>query len=145
MRTDIVARVRTLLDEEDGLKTACEVLRRERGYFWIGFYGRVGDELVRLAFAGPIPPCHAFALDEGNVGRTGRLGVKKVVPDVTQDKDYKQCFLATRSEVVIPVKDQGKVIGVLDVESDRPDAFDAAEVHLLEQVADAAALAVSES
>lgn len=118
------------------LDAIVETLHAARHYFWIGIYLVVGEQVVRQAFRGPVPPCHAFAFGVGNVGTTGQSGVVKVIPDVTQDPTYSMCFLETRSEIVVPIKIAGKVLGVIDVESDRENAFGKADRMLLEEVAD---------
>ncbi|HXE89601.1 MAG TPA: GAF domain-containing protein [Terriglobales bacterium] len=113
-----------------------EQLHDARHYFWIGIYLVVGEQVVRQAFRGPVPPCHAFAFGVGNVGTTGQSGILKVIPDVSQDPTYSMCFLETKSEIVVPIKLGGKVLGVIDVESDRENAFGKTDRVLLEEVAD---------
>ena len=118
------------------LERAVEILFKGRHYYWIGIYLVVGDRVVRQAFRGPTPPCHSFALGTGNVGTTGQTGVLKVVPDVTSDPTYSMCFVETKSEIVVPIKIAGRVLGVIDVESDHPDAFGVHDKILLELVAE---------
>ncbi|HEU5394832.1 MAG TPA: GAF domain-containing protein, partial [Candidatus Methylomirabilis sp.] len=117
------------------LEAAVELLHRLRGYFWVGIYARQGEEMVRQAFRGPIPPCLAFRLGQGNVGTTGQTGRTKLIPDVRRDPTYQMCFAETRSEIVVPVRLGGEVVGVIDVESDRLDAFSPGEAALLEALA----------
>ena len=117
------------------LEKAVELLYRQRHYFWVGIYLIVGDRVERQAFRGPVPPCHSFALGKGNVGTVGQSGLVKVIPDVSQDPTYSMCFLETKSEIVVPIKIAGRVLGVIDVESDRPDAFGPLDRILLKNVA----------
>ncbi len=118
------------------LERVLDVLYEGRHYFWIGIYLVVGDRVVRQAFRGPVPPCHSFALGTGNVGTTGQTGVVKVVPDVSSDPTYSMCFVETKSEIVVPIKIAGRVLGVIDVESDKADAFGMQECILLKFVAE---------
>ena len=118
------------------LERTVEILYEGRHYFWIGIYLVVGDRVVRQAFRGPVPPCHSFALGTGNVGTTGQSGVVKVVPDVSTDPTYSMCFVETKSEIVVPIKIAGNVLGVIDVESDQPDAFGMHDRIMLELVAE---------
>jgi GAF domain-containing protein len=120
---------------KDVLEEVVEQLYHGRGYFWIGIYLAAGDKVVRQCFRGPVPPCHSFALGVGNVGTAGQTGVTKVIPDVSADPTYSMCFLETKSEIVRPIKIGSRVLGVIDVESDRLDAFGSQERVLLEQVA----------
>lgn len=94
-----------------------------RKYFWIGVYRVEGKRARRVDFRGPMPPCHEFEFGKGNVGTAAMTGLKKVVPDVTQDPTYSLCFIQTKSELILPIRSGEKVVGVMDVESDRPDFF----------------------
>src|SRR3954466_14645783 len=111
------------------------VLYEGRHYFWIGIYLVVGNEVRRQDFRGPVPPCHTFAFGKGNVGTTGEHGVMKVIPDVTEDPTYSMCFREVKSEIVVPIKMVTRTIGVIDVESDQPNAFGAEDRILLKRVA----------
>ena len=123
-------------DAGDVIEEVVEQLYEGRGYFWIGIYLAAGETMIRQCFCGPVPPCHSFALGVGNVGTAGQSGVTKVIPDVSQDPTYSMCFVETRSEIVLPIKIGSRILGVIDVESDKPDAFSSQERALLEQVAD---------
>jgi L-methionine (R)-S-oxide reductase len=117
------------------LDDVLEILYEGRHYFWIGIYLVVGNEVRRQAFRGPVPPCHTFAFGKGNVGTTGQRGVTKVIPDVTEDPTYSMCFREVKSEIVVPIKLVTRTIGVIDVESDQPNAFGAEDRVLLKNVA----------
>jgi putative methionine-R-sulfoxide reductase with GAF domain len=112
-----------------------DVLYEGRHYFWIGIYLVVGNEVRRQDFRGPVPPCHTFAFGKGNVGTTGQKGVMKVIPDVTEDPTYSMCFREVKSEIVVPIRLVTRTIGVIDVESDQPNAFGAEDRVLLKRVA----------
>ena len=112
-----------------------EILYEGRHYFWIGIYLVVGREVRLQAFRGPVPPCHTFAFGKGNVGTTGERGITKVIADVTQDPTYSMCFLETKSEIVVPIKISARTLGVIDAESDQPNAFGSEDRVLLERVA----------
>ena len=122
------------------LEGVVQELYGARGYFWIGIYLAGGDKVIRQCFRGPEPPCHSFALGVGNVGTAGQTGITKVIPDVSTDSTYSMCFRETKSEIVQPIKIAARILGVIDVESDRLDAFGRQEAVLLEQVARMVAL-----
>src|SRR5574341_2294210 len=117
------------------LEKTVEILYRQRPYFWVGIYLVAGERVIRQAFRGPVPPCHSFAFGKGNVGTAGENGFMKVIPDVSADPTYSMCFLETKSEIVVPIKIAGKVLGVIDVESDRENAFGKTDRVLLQEVA----------
>ena len=117
------------------LEKTVEILYDQRRYFWVGIYLVAGERVERQAFRGPVPPCHSFAFGKGNVGTAGQSGLIKVIPDVSQDPTYSMCFLETKSEIVVPIQIVGRILGVIDVESDRPDAFGPLDLILLKKVA----------
>jgi L-methionine (R)-S-oxide reductase len=138
---DLLAEIQQALDAKPAPRAATpldktvELLYQHRGYFWIGIYLVVGEKVVRQTFRGPVPPCHEFAFGKGNVGTTGQTGLVKVIPDVSEDPTYSMCFIQTKSEIVVPIKIAGRTLGVIDVESDRVNAFGPADRVLLKTVA----------
>ena len=138
---DLLASLRQLFTPKrsnaaEVLDGVVEQLYQGRRYFWIGIYLAAGNKVMRQCFRGPVPPCHSFALGVGNVGTAGQTGITKVIADVSTDPTYSMCFMETKSEIVLPIKIGSRVIGVIDVESDRLDAFSSQERALLEQVAE---------
>jgi len=88
------------------------------------------------------PPGTERPLGHSTVGRAFRTGRTQLVPDVSADPDYIAGHPAIRSEMIIPLRRGERVLGVLSVESDRPDAFDSDDVLLGELLAEAIALAM---
>lgn len=120
------------------LQEITRILHDGRHYLWVGIYLVIGKQAVRAAFSGPEAeqePCASIALGRGNVGSAAQEGKTRVVPDVSADKVYIRCFHETRSETAIPIKIAGRVVGVLDAESERLNAFGSEERVLLAQVA----------
>lgn len=107
----------------------------ERPVFWIGLYERLDRQAVRRVFRGPLPPCHTFAFGKGNVGLTAERGIRKVIDDVTTDAQYSQCFIQTASEVVEPILFEGKIVGVIDAEDDKKNAFTDSDLQKLSDLA----------
>jgi serine phosphatase RsbU (regulator of sigma subunit)/putative methionine-R-sulfoxide reductase with GAF domain len=83
-------------------------------------------------------------IGQGLIGQAAARGERILVPDVRQDTRYRfiTALPETRSEVVIPLKIEGRVLGVLDVQSDRLDAFHPNDLLILEALADTIARAV---
>jgi L-methionine (R)-S-oxide reductase len=109
--------------------------RRDR-FDWVGVYLAEGDELVLGPFRGENPVGHErIPAGEGVCGAVVSTGATEVVPDVSKRGGHIQCFIGTRSEVVAPIVRDGRVIGVLDVDSDTLDAFGPDEVKLVEEAA----------
>src|SRR5580693_10166460 len=96
-------------------------------YNWVGFYmlepGAQPPMLVLGAFEGAMTPHTRIPLNQGICGAAASSGQTVVVDDVNKDPRYLACSLETRSEIVVPVFVNGKVVGELDIDSHFPAAF----------------------
>lgn len=110
-------------------------LREVFGFFWVGFYRVSGDQLVLGPFQGPVA-CTRISFGKGVCGTAWKEGRTLLIPDVDQFPGHIACNSLSRSEVVVPVRSGDEVIGVLDVDSDRLDAFDEVDARYLEQICD---------
>jgi putative methionine-R-sulfoxide reductase with GAF domain len=117
------------------LVQVARLLQKGQQYFAVTIFLDAGDRWLRVASAGPAPRCAAMRLGEGNVGQAAITGMAKVVPDVSRDPQYVAVFARTRSELVMPIKIGVHVSGVIDVESDRLNAFSFQDRVLLQQIA----------
>jgi GAF domain-containing protein len=108
-------------------------------YTWVGIYLLQGRELVLGPFVGKPSPHARIALDRGICGAAASAGETIVVDDVTADPRYLACSLETRSEIVVPIMRGNRVLGEIDVDSDRPAAFGSRDRDLLEGIATALA------
>jgi signal transduction histidine kinase len=84
----------------------------------------------------------AFHPQEGIVGAVARSGEGRLIPDVSVDSDYLDIVGATRSEMCMPLRSEERVLGVLNAESPRPDAFGSEDFELLGTLADQMAIVV---
>jgi len=110
-------------------------LRQALGYFWVGCYFVDGNELVLGPFQGPVA-CTRIARGRGVCGSAWAQNRTLVVPDVDAFPGHIACSSESKSEVVVPLRNgEGAVIGVLDVDSDRPNDFDAEDAAFLEKTA----------
>jgi GAF domain-containing protein len=105
---------------------------------WIGFYVRRGDELVLGPFQGKVA-CVRIAIGRGVCGTAAAERRTVVVPDVEQFPGHIACDAGSRSEIVVPIMNGGRVVAVLDVDSYELASFDDVDVAGLEQVAEIAA------
>ncbi len=106
-------------------------------YSWVGIYLVENGILVLGPWRGRQATEHTrIPLGKGVCGAAATSGRTEVVDDVSKDQRYLSCFLSTRSEIVVPIKKAQKVLGEIDIDSDRPAAFDAEDVLFLEKVAD---------
>ncbi len=123
----------------------CDRLNAELStHNWVGIYIVEGDELVLRAWRGPAPTEHVrIPLHQGICGWAASTGETVIVDDVSQDERYLQCFLNTKSEIVVPIKRGAEVYGEIDVDGDLIGAFGARDRRLLEAIADDLAEAIA--
>ncbi len=100
---------------------------------WAGFYFRKGDELVLGPFQGR-PACLRIAIGAGVCGAAAARGDAMLVPDVHDFPGHIACDPVSRSELVVPLIEEGAVTGVLDLDSPRLARFDAVDHQGCEQL-----------
>jgi L-methionine (R)-S-oxide reductase len=105
-------------------------------YSWVGIYIVRGDTLVLGPWKGKQATEHIqIPIGSGVCGSAVKSGKTELVPDVNKDDRYLACFVSTRSEIVVPIKRKGKVIGEIDIDSDVPNAFNSKDANFLEKIA----------
>ncbi len=113
------------------------LLQRARPHYnWVGIYLLEGNELVLGPYVGKPTPHTRIALNKGICGAAASSGQTLIVDDVNADPRYLACSLETRSEIVVPIVRKGRVLGEIDIDSDRPAAFTDDDRALLEGVAE---------
>ena len=123
------ARIRALTkDETDQVALmatlACEIHHADDRFDWTGFYRVVAPELLKIGPYQGGHGCLVIPFSRGVCGAAARTGQIQLVPDVDAFPGHIACAGSTRSEIVLPVFGQGgRLIGVLDIDSDQPDAF----------------------
>lgn len=118
------------------LRRVVEVLHdRFDHYSWVGIYLLEGDDLVLGPWKGPQATEHVrIPVGEGICGAAAATGRTEVVDDVNADARYLACFPSTRSEIVVPISYEKRVVGEIDIDSDEPAAFGEADRAFLERV-----------
>jgi L-methionine (R)-S-oxide reductase len=119
------------------LRQTVEVLHdRFDHYSWVGIYLVEGDDLVLGPWKGPQATEHVrIPVGQGICGAAAASGQTEIVDDVNADERYLACFPSTRSEIVVPIGYEGRVVGEIDIDSDRPAAFTEEDRTFLERVA----------
>lgn len=135
----LLPQIRSLVEGEKNLTTnlaqICAALKYGmNGFFWIGFYFVEGDELILGPFQGPVA-CSRIKIPNGVCGACAKLGEAIIVPDVDKFPGHIACSSLSRSEIVVPVFKEERVIGVLDVDSDEYNKFDEVDRISLEEIA----------
>ncbi|KAF2220874.1 GAF domain-like protein [Elsinoe ampelina] len=107
---------------------------------WAGFYvldpsaPRDKPSLILGPFQGKVA-CQTIAFGRGVCGTAAQEGTTQLVPDVEEFPGHIACDGDSRSEVVVPVKQGGKVVAIIDIDCALPSGFDSEDQHYLEQLA----------
>ena len=134
---DIVNAIRSLTEgETDSVALmatfACEVHHAMPQADWTGLYRVTAPELFKIGPYQGGHGCLVIPFSRGVCGAAARTRTVQIVPDVEAFPGHIACSSSTRSEIVLPVLGAGgRLIGVLDIDSDRPDAFGQADADAL--------------
>jgi GAF domain-containing protein len=148
---DIGGQIAAILDLDGVLDRAVRLVQEGFGYHHVALFtvDHIQDEFVMRARAGDFadlfPPDHRLRLGQGMVGWVGYYGETLLANDVSAEPRYVNLYpdlIPTRSELCVPIGVGGELVGVLDVQSPRLDAFDENDVMVMETLADQIAVAV---
>ena len=127
------ALVSTEADLIANLANMAAALKQTFGFFWVGFYVVKEEMLVLAPFQGPLA-CTRIRYGKGVCGTAWKDAQTIVVPDVEQFPGHIACSSDSRSEIVVPIVRDGKVIAVLDIDSDKLNEFDKTDAEYLERL-----------
>lgn len=108
-------------------------LKEQFGWLWVGFYLVKQDELVLGPFQGPVA-CTRIRKGKGVCGTSWAEAKTLIVPDVEAFPGHIACSSLSRSEIVVPILQNGIVTGVLDVDSIELNEFDETDKQYLEEI-----------
>jgi GAF domain-containing protein len=114
------------------------IASRLEHYNWTGFYWvdpRDAEMLELGEFVGAPTEHTRIPVSRGICGAAVAQGKTIVVDDVHSDPRYLACSIETKSEIVVPIEVNGKIVGEIDIDSHIPAAFDAADRAFLERCA----------
>lgn len=136
---DILSAAQALVnDEQDFIARTANLsallYEAMRDVNWAGFYFLKGEELVLGPFQGRIA-CTRIPLGKGVCGTAAERSETIIVPDVHAFPGHIACDSASASEIVVPLFKDGKLMGVLDIDSPKRDRFSKADQLMLEQIA----------
>ena len=140
--TDLSARIRALThgetDEVSLMATlACEIHHSDDRFDWTGFYRVTQPELLKIGPYQGGHGCLVIPFSRGVCGAAARTRQAQLVPDVDAFPGHIACASSTRSELVLPIFGLGgRLIGVLDIDSDQPDALTAEDAAELQRILD---------
>ncbi len=134
----LVSQIDALIDgEKDTIAVMSNVaaaIHQSFGFWWTGFYRVIGNELVLGPFQGPVA-CMHIPYGKGVCGTAWQRAETIIVPDVEQFPGHIACSSESKSEIVVPVfGSDGKVIAVLDIDSEHLGTFDDIDRKYLEDI-----------
>ena len=137
---ELLPQLQALLDGEPDLvanlaNTAAALRECVSAASWIGFYVTKGDALVLGPFQGKVA-CVRIAFGRGVCGTAAAEKRTVIVPDVEQFPGHIACDAGSRSEIVVPIVRDGRVVAVLDLDSYDLAAFDEVDARGLAPIAE---------
>lgn len=133
---ELLPQAKALIEGEDliaAMANVAALLHRSMGFWWTGFYRVCDEELVLGPFQGPVA-CTHIAYGKGVCGTSWKEQRTIVVPDVELFPGHISCSSESRSEIVVPVWQQGSIVAVLDIDSEELSTFDDIDAKYLEQI-----------
>jgi GAF domain-containing protein len=133
----LLPQIIALLDGEPdliaNLANVTGALKEQFDWLWVGFYLVKNEELVLGPFQGPVA-CTRIQKGRGVCGTCFERKQTILVPDVEAFPGHIACSSRSRSEMVVPILRQGKVVGVLDIDSEALAQFDETDQRFLEEL-----------
>lgn len=135
----IIPQIKGLLEGETdliaNLANIAAALKEQFDFFWVGFYLVKEDELVLGPFQGPVA-CTRIKKGRGVCGTSWEEGKTIIVPDVEKFPGHIACSSLSKSEIVLPLFSDSKIVGVLDVDSSTLNSFDETDQLYLQKIID---------
>ena len=133
----LLPQIKALLEGEPdliaNLANITGALKEQFNWLWIGFYLVKDDDLVLGPFQGPVA-CTRIKKGKGVCGASWATAKTLIIPDVEKFPGHIACSSLSRSEIVVPIIRNDKVVGVLDADSIEPDQYDIIDQNYLEQI-----------
>lgn len=134
---NILPQIEALLNGEPdliaNLANVCGALKEQFNWLWIGFYIVKDNELVLGPFQGPVA-CTRIRKGKGVCGTAWEEAKTLIVKDVEKFPGHIACSSRSKSEIVVPVIRNNKVVAVLDADSEYFDTYNETDATFLEQV-----------
>ena len=139
MYQSLIPQIAALIEGEQdliaNLANVTAALKHKFNWCWVGFYLVQNDELVLGPFQGPVA-CTRIKKGRGVCGAAWQQAKTLIVPDVEKFPGHIACSSLSKSEIVVPVFSAHEVVGVLDVDSEVFDFFDATDERYLKDIVD---------
>jgi L-methionine (R)-S-oxide reductase len=135
----VIPQIKALVEGEPdlvaNLANIVAALMEQFKWLWVGFYLVKESQLVLAPFQGPVA-CTRIKKGRGVCGASWEKAQTIIVPDVEKFPGHIACSSKSRSEIVVPIIRDNKVMGVLDVDSEKLAAFDTIDHQYLQEIVD---------
>lgn len=133
----LIPQIKALIEGEKNqvanLANIAAALKAQFNWWWVGFYWIIDNELVLGPFQGPVA-CTRIKKGRGVCGSSWEKASTILVEDVEKFPGHISCSSASKSEIVVPVFQNGQIVGVLDVDSEHLAHFDQIDQAYLEKI-----------
>lgn len=134
---ELLPQIEALLSGESdaiaNLANVCAALKYGMNFFWVGFYLVEENQLILGPFQGPVA-CTRINKGKGVCGAAWEKGETIIVEDVDKFPGHIACSSLSKSEIVIPIYNNGDIVAVLDVDSDQLASFDKTDEEWLKRI-----------
>lgn len=134
---ELLIQLKSLIgDETNAIANLANVaagLKEFFNFFWVGFYLVDKEELILGPFQGPVA-CTRISLGRGVCGTAWKNNQTILVPNVDEFPGHIACSSISKSEIVVPIRKNSSIIGILDVDSDKLNDFDEIDKKYLEDL-----------
>ena len=138
----ILSDIKSILNHDSGVSDIqariCSLLNEKVDYYnWVGFYlvdPQKPDELILGSYIGATTDHTRIKFGEGICGQAADTGKIFLVDDVSRESNYLSCSINVKSEIVLPIFKNNKLIGELDIDSFKIAAFDKSDKDLLSEI-----------
>lgn len=127
------ALIRNETDLIANMANVAATLKQTFGFFWVGFYRLKEEMLILGPFQGPVA-CTRIHYGKGVCGTAWQKAETLIVPDVDKFPGHIACSSISKSEIVVPLFCKELIIGVLDIDSEKPGHFDETDATYLEAI-----------
>ncbi len=139
--TQALAHIQKIIEENDAkilLQKIVDFLHTSFAHYnWVGIYLIHENMLLLKAWQGKKATEHTkIPLGVGICGSAAQTGKTEIIDNVKDDQRYLACFASTRSELVVPIQKNRRIIGEIDIDSDTPAAFTKNDAQFVEKIAD---------
>ena len=123
------------LSLDESLQFICEFLQNNIiGYDWVGFYFHLDKNLILKSYCGLKTEHTQIPFGKGICGQTAESNNPMIIGDVNKEENYISCNINGKSEIVVPLFNNNKNIGQIDIDSNTLNRFNSLDLDFLSEI-----------